>query len=214
MISGSVTREFVPPKCNRGEFEHHARQQASIDHSHRIRTPTRLQGTRKPVARVSPTRLLQPSHTPAHRRQRTLAPSLPIQYSGTKTLEYSLCVWHAPPTYNERPLHKPTPCTGGGRDDRLDGNHNTCNTHVKSQIAPPASLALRECPWLSRNRREVAVLSVVIPPYSCREYERAFLAATCVMLVTGFILLAQAGVVSLYWGRESRRSTRGTSPVR
>ena len=151
MISGKVTHEFVPPKCNRGEFEHHARQQASIGHSHRIHTPTRLQGTRKPVARVSPTRLLQPPHTSAHRRQWTLAPSLPNHYSGTKTQEHFLCVWHAPPTYNERPLPKPTPCTGGGRDDRLDGNHNTRNTHVKCQIAPPAPLALRECLWLSRN---------------------------------------------------------------
>ena len=73
MITGKATREFVPPKCNRVEFGHHARQQASIGHSHGIHTPRRLQGTRKPAARVSPNRPPQPLHTHAHRRQRTPA---------------------------------------------------------------------------------------------------------------------------------------------
>ena len=50
---GKVTREYVPPKCNRGEFGHHAQRQAFICHSYRIHTPTRLQDTRKPAARVS-----------------------------------------------------------------------------------------------------------------------------------------------------------------
>ena len=74
MISGKLTREFVPPKCNRGEFGHHAQRQASIGHSHRIHTPTRLQGTRKLAARVSLNRR-PPSAPIAHRRQRKPAPS-------------------------------------------------------------------------------------------------------------------------------------------
>ena len=36
MITGKASREYVPPKYNRGEFGHHARQQASISHSPRI----------------------------------------------------------------------------------------------------------------------------------------------------------------------------------
>ena len=63
---GKVTRDYVPLKCNRGEFGHHARRQASIYHSHRIHTPTRLQDTRKPAARVSPNRPppITPNRTP------------------------------------------------------------------------------------------------------------------------------------------------------
>ena len=50
-----------------------------------------------------------------------------------------------------------------------------------------------------------------MPPCCCREHERAFLAATCGMLVTGVILLAHTGIVPLYRGHESRRSTRRTT---
>ena len=53
MISRKATREFVAPKCNRGEFGHHARLQApSVTPTGYI--PTRLQGNRNPVARVNP----------------------------------------------------------------------------------------------------------------------------------------------------------------
>ena len=65
MISGKATREFVPPMCNRGEFGHHARQQAFVGHSHRIHTHTRWQGARNPAARVILNR--PPNRSPPYR---------------------------------------------------------------------------------------------------------------------------------------------------
>ena len=69
MISGKVTREIVPPKCNRGEFGHHAQREASIGYYHRINTPTRLQDTRKPAARLSP------NHPPSFTSNRASPPA-------------------------------------------------------------------------------------------------------------------------------------------
>ena len=108
MISGKVTREFVPPKCYRVEFGHHAHRQAFIGHSHRIRTPTRLQGTPKPSTRLSPNR---PSQSPpiAHRRQRKPARSHDTLFLGVPHL---LPIFtHCPSARLVRVVVRPTSCT-------------------------------------------------------------------------------------------------------
>ena len=103
MISGKVTREFDPPKCNRGEFGHHAQRQVSICNSHKIHTPTRLQGPRKPAARVSPNRPPPPPSTVYH-RQRKPAPSHLVPLFGDEILDtFSFGVPHLLPIFTHRP---------------------------------------------------------------------------------------------------------------
>ena len=108
MMSGKVTREFVLPKCDRGEFGHHAQRQASIDHSHRIYAPTRLQGTRRPAARVIPNR---PSLSPpiAHRCQRKPLPSYLVPLFGDQVPDtFSLDMYHPFPMFTHH-QRKPAP---------------------------------------------------------------------------------------------------------
>ena len=115
MIAGKITRKLVPPKCNRGEFKHHAQRQVSIGHSYRIHPPTRLQGTRKPVARVSPNRP-PPSPPIMHRCQRKPTPShlVPLfedKVPGTFSLDvpHPLTVFtHRPPVRLVRVVVRPT----------------------------------------------------------------------------------------------------------
>ena len=103
MISGKVTRELVPLKCNRGKFGHHAQRQAYIGHSHRIHSPTRLQGPRRPAARVSLSRP-PPSPPIAHRRQRKPSPSHLVPLFGDEVPDtFSLDVPHPLPVFTHDP---------------------------------------------------------------------------------------------------------------
>ena len=135
MIAEKAKHEFVQPKCSRGKFGHHARRQASIGHSHRIHTPTRLQCTRKPATLVSPSSLPNQPNTTAHRRPRETAPQ------PTQTLVHTLCV--CPTLMQLETLSKRTTCTGGGAVDRLYGSRNIHDAQVDRQAVPPVLPALR-----------------------------------------------------------------------
>ena len=93
MITGKATREFVPPKCNRGEFGHHARRQSSIGHSHTIPTYETARQSEASRARGSEP---PPQLRIAHHRQRRLRRHCSYLYSGTKSLVHShwVCPTH------------------------------------------------------------------------------------------------------------------------
>ena len=100
MISGKATREFVQPKCNKGEFGHHGRRQASIGPSHRIHTyetARQSEASRVGGPKPPPTENRAPPPAPP-------APPLLIPLSGNKVPgTLSLGVPHSLTVHVHRP---------------------------------------------------------------------------------------------------------------
>ena len=112
MISGKATREFVRPMCDRGEFEHHARQQASIGHSHRIHIYE--------TAKQSEASRARGPEPPPNRKSRIAASATCAATAHPFIREQSpweILAGCAPPTYSSRIPSTRTPCTGGGTTD-------------------------------------------------------------------------------------------------